>query len=204
MNTTQRGAAKQRGATLVEFTIVFMVFLIVVLAIIEFSLVIFGASRLAEATRAAAREAIVSNPACDIFDKGNDADTGVCDPTNHTLDCDTNPSDSVTATITQSHCSSLPNAPGCKLVALMDQMMLRSGDSSILAEGGSVTVTYACSATGALGMPMVPLVTVAAENIQHPLLFTSIFGFYGSGSEALSITLPRFETTRSGEDMYVR
>jgi hypothetical protein len=87
----------------------------------------------------------------------------------------------------------------------MDQMMLRSDENSVLSGSGTVLITYRCSGVGDPAIPgFVPLVTVAAENVQHPMMFASIFGFYtpdGSGIGS-SIVLPRFETTRTGEDMY--
>lgn len=202
IHSAQLSSKNQRGATLVEFSIVFIVFLIVILAIIEFALVIFDASRLSEATRAATRLAIVNKPSCNILGKeAGDLDTG-CNPGNHTLACGTNPADSVSVEI--SSCTFPATTPGCELVELMDQMMLRV-DNSILDEGGSITITYTCSAAGA-GENYLPLITVAAENIPHPMMFTSIFGFYSEAGSTMgpTITLPRFATTRSGEDMYIR
>jgi hypothetical protein len=198
--------SKQRGAALVEFTITFMVFLIVILGIIEFALVIYDASRLAEATRAAARYAIVNTPACNIYGKASGSfDSGCISADGDiALACGANPNDSVTLSI--SDCGGSTTTPeGCMMVRVMDQMMLRL-DNSIVADGaGEVSITYSCSGTGDPQLPnYVPVVTVAAENIQHPMMFTSIFGFYSPGGSGLgsSITLPRFETTRTGEDMY--
>lgn len=195
MASNRKNRQFQRGTALVEFSIVFMVFFILILAIIEFSLVIYDASRLAEATRAAARYAIVSNPACDVFDKK----TGeTCDP--GPLTC---PGDSVSLSIED--CDTEPTAPKCKMVKLMDQMMLRSEENSILTGGGTVSITYSCSDVGDPGLPgFVPIITVAAENIPHPMMFSSILGFYSPDSNNFgsSITLPRFETSRTGEDMY--
>lgn len=53
---------RQRGASMVEMTIVILLFLTLIFAIFEFALAIFYASRLSEATRAGARYAIVTNP----------------------------------------------------------------------------------------------------------------------------------------------
>jgi Flp pilus assembly protein TadG len=189
----------QRGATLVEFTITFMVFLIVILGIIEFSLVVYDASRLAEATRAAARFAIVNEPACDIFGKGSSNASG-CSSTN-AMTC---PGAAPVTAIIQT-CATTSTSTECKMVRLMDQMMLRSHENSVLSGDGTVNITYRCSDVGDPGLPgFVPLVTVAAENIRHPMMFASIFGFYTPGGSGIgsTITLPKFETTRTGEDMY--
>lgn len=61
---------KQKGASMVEMALVISIFLAVVFAIIEFSLAVFYASRLSEATRAGARYAIVNHALIeDIKDK---------------------------------------------------------------------------------------------------------------------------------------
>lgn len=205
----QTSSLSQRGAALVEFTITFMVFLILILAIIEFSLVVYDASRLAEATRAAARFSIVNTPSCNIQGKKNE--NGVLLPnassrcpraaTTFPLNCDSN--DSVAMVITD--CENPATTPECKMVKLMDQMMLRSNNSILDDTVGQVRITYACSGIGDPEFPyLVPVVTVAAENIQHPMMFASIFGFYSPGGSGIgrTITLPKFETTRTGEDMY--
>jgi hypothetical protein len=204
------GAQPQQGAALVEFTMTFMVFLILILGIIEFSLVVYDASRLAEATRAATRFAIVNNPSCNIFGKESDDSDAGCTPENHPLDCslvdplDSDTIDSVTIEI--SSCPSTATPRGCQMVALMDQMMLRS-NNSILADGiGRVRITYACSGVGDPQLFTAPVVTVAAENIQHPMMFAAIFGFYSPGGSGIgrTITLPKFETSRTAEDMYAK
>lgn len=203
MVSNRKNRQFQRGTALVEFSIVFMVFFVLILAIIEFSLVVYDASRLAEATRAAARHAIVSSPACNILGtQSSDADSG-CSPNNHPLACDTTPDDSVSIEIDT--CTFPATTPGCESVELMDQMMLRSSDNSVLSGSGKVRITYACSQTGDPGMPtIIPVVTVEAIDVRHPMMFSSILGFYSTGSNSFgsSITLPSFRTSRIGEDMY--
>lgn len=196
------GTQPQRGAALVEFTMTFMVFLIVILGIIEFSLVVYDASRLAEATRAAARFAIVNEPACDIFGKGTPSNAA-CTPSPSVMTC---PSGSITSvSLKVDDCAINSDATECRMVRLMDQMMLRSHANSVLSGDGAIVITYRCSDVGDPGLPgFVPMVTVEAENVQHPMMFASIFGFYSPGENGIgrTITLPKFETTRSGEDMY--
>jgi hypothetical protein len=197
----------QRGATLVEFTITFIVFLIFILAIIEFSLVIFASERLVEATREGARYAIVNDPVCDIFDKFDNSRVPAC-AGNEVLDCSLSPPNNITIEIDSCDFSADPLTPGCKIVSVMDRTMMSGNTAedpsrSILAGDGAVQITYACADTGNPELS-VPLVTVEAINIEHPLMFSSIFGIYSDGSSDLgpSITLPRFETTRTGEDLY--
>ncbi len=195
----------QQGAALVEFTITFIVFLIFILAIIEFALVIFDASRLNEATRAATRYAITNSPPCNIFGRRDENGTLLPNASSRCVapfmlgDC------SVPVSVQVDSCENPATTPECKMVELMDQMMLRSSENSVLSGGGSVRITYSCSDTGDPGLSRtVPIVTVEAQNIPHPMMFTSIFGIYSPDGNGIggSITLPSFATTRTGEDMY--
>lgn len=204
---TKAGAYKdtshQLGAALVEFTVTFMVFLILILGIIEFALVVYDASRLAEATRAAARYAIVNTPACNIYGQPDAYNNAGCisDDSDVTLSCPGDPGTILTIV----DCDHPATTPECKMVELMDQMMLRSNNSILADSVGQVRISYACAGTGDPQLPhYVPVVTVAAENILHPMMFASIFGFYSPGSNGIgrTITLPNFSTTRTGEDMY--
>ena len=194
----------QRGAALVEFAFVFVVFITLLFAIIEFSLLVFDASRLAEATRAATRYAIVNDPACDIYGKGGG------------INCSGGPmtcpgGDPVTITIDASDCSFPDEKTECKMVEEMDQMMGNNTtlqpEYSILAGRGIVTVTYACSATGDPAIPgFVPVVTVEAIDIIHPMLLSNFMAI-GLDTDCTPyappcVTLPRFQTSRTGEDMY--
>lgn len=200
------GSHGQSGAALVEFTMTFMVFLILILAIIEFSLVVYDASRLAEATRAATRFAIVNTPSCNILGKRDEngillANASPRCPATSQLACTGD-----TVEVVVNDCEVPATTPECKMVALMDQMMLRSNNSILADSAGQVRIIYACSSVGDPDFSVVPVVTVAAENIQHPMMFSSIFGFYTPGGSGIgkTITLPKFETTRTGEDMFNR
>lgn len=203
-NQGHRVTRLQRGAALVEFAITFMVFLIVVLGIIEFALVIYDASRLADATREATRYAIVNNPSCNIYGRLNGYNNTQCSSSDGDIRL-TCPNDSGTELVIQD-CDD-PAAPECMMVALMDRMMLRTEYSILADDQGQIRISYTCANTGDPQLPnSVPVVTVAAENIQHPMLFTSIFGFYSDDGNSIgpSITLPSFQTSRTGEDMFNR
>lgn len=73
----------QQGAATVESAIIISVFLLLVMAIIEFALLIFNASSLVEASRAGARYLIVNDPVTDLTAGGCDipvnCSTGDCD-----------------------------------------------------------------------------------------------------------------------------
>ncbi len=185
----------QRGAALVEFSITLMTYLLLILGIIEFALIIFDAIRLAEGTRVGVRYAIVSDPACDVLDKG----TGTsCASYGGPLNCSDGPT---SFTITVDECDLSDTSSQCNMVREMNKLMLRDADnedayaaSSILAGDGEVDITYSCTEVGDPQAPYgVPAITVAARDVQHPLLF---FG------TSFSITLPDFSTTRTAEDLH--
>lgn len=186
----------QGGTALVEFAITFLIYLLLIFAIIEFGMLIFDATRLAEGTRTGARYAIVNDPACDIFGNGTGCDNGP-------LDCAImNPATTNTTGVNIESCP-IPapaNDSKCQMVELMDKLMLRYdaddaaryARTSILAGSGKVNIRYTCSDIGDSGLPnVVPIVTVSAESVEHRMLF---FG--------IPITLPSFKTTRTGEDLY--
>lgn len=56
---------RQKGAAMVEMALVISIFLSLIFAVFEFSLAIFYAARLSEATRVAARSAVVNNSIVD-------------------------------------------------------------------------------------------------------------------------------------------
>ncbi len=191
----------QRGAALVEFALVFVVFLSIIFAIIEFSLVIFNASRLAEATRAASRYAVVNDPACDIYGKGTTNAPGC--PGSPEMTCPGSPP----VELEVDSCTFPATTTECRMVEEMDKMMGRTGSNSILSGNGKVVITYACSDTGDPDVPQfVPVVTVSAEDIRHPMLLSGILGISLESDCAPysppCLTLPTFETSRTGEDMY--
>lgn len=66
MNKVLAGKHEQTGSSLVEMSMTIMVFIVLIMAIIEFSLLIFFWARGVEATRAGARYAAVNSPVTDI------------------------------------------------------------------------------------------------------------------------------------------
>jgi len=178
----------------VEFAFTFIVFLILVMGIIEFAMAIFNWSRMVEATRAGARYAITSDPACNI---GNRPDiTQSCDggaflSTTCNPGSGSTPPDSASLTITSGMCTDY-TTPACKII----EQMQRSSPY-ILSGGSTVTVTYSCSNTGDPAIPApVPLVTVQANNVPYLFMVPGLLGIQAS------VTMPSFETTRIGEDLY--
>ncbi|HEA25622.1 MAG TPA: pilus assembly protein [Ectothiorhodospiraceae bacterium] len=190
---------------MVEFSLVILIFITLIMAIIEFALVVFAASNLVEATRVASRNAIVRTPFCDIFGTGTTAATGCpsvimsCDPSAPSGPVELEIDDCATYT-----------TPECEMVEEMNRRMHRGDtatypENSILAGDGKVIVKYSCPST-TVGDPSIvgtfnPIVTVAAQNIQHQTLFLN-FSPNDCGSDTLCIVLPDTEASRIGEDMY--
>lgn len=175
-----------------EFAFTFIIFLILVMGIIEFAMAIFNWSRMVEATRAGARYAITSDPACNIGNRpdiSQSCDGGAylsptCNPGGGGVAPDT-------ATLTISSCSDY-STPACKIVEQMQRYT-----PYILSGGSTVTISYTCSNTGdpAITNP-VPLVTVEADNVPYSFMLPNLLGIQAS------VTMPSFETTRIGEDLY--
>ncbi len=57
---------RNRGSTLVEMAIVLLLFLMIIFAVLEFSIVMIRSAQLTEATRAGLRYAIVNSPLAEI------------------------------------------------------------------------------------------------------------------------------------------
>ena len=188
----------QGGAAMVEFAITFLIYLLLIFAIIEFALVIFNATRLAEGTRVGARYAIVNDPACDILNRGSGP---AC--TNAVEGHSRGYCDGMVGVVIDS-CEIPATSPECMMVEEMDRLMMRySGDAaayenrSILAGEGQVYICYELSGVGDPDGPYdVYNVTIAPDNIQHYILFLGMIGVDST------INLPSFATTRTAEDLY--
>lgn len=184
-------AKRQGGAALVEFSIVFILYTVLVFGIIEFAMATFNWSRMVQATHAGARYAITSDPACDIFQDRDDTDRNIPNCTDGVLSeppCTTGAA--VSRTITT--CSD-PTDSGCKIV---DEM--RRYSPYVLTGGSSVTVTYTCSDAGdeELLLRPIPLVTVSIDNLPYHFMMPGLLNIDAT------VTMPSFETTRVGEDLY--
>ncbi|MEX0618117.1 MAG: TadE/TadG family type IV pilus assembly protein [Pseudohongiellaceae bacterium] len=165
---------------MIEFTFTLAIFLVVVLAIVEFSILMMNTSRNSEITRELARIAIVENPVCEIFDP--DASCA--------LSCPGGAPITLTLADAGLDCGATPDMSGCRMLNAAQNF---NGDI----EPGQITLTYACSTAGATNRPdPVPLITVALSGLTHSLTFPGLFGL-----EAI-INISEFETTRTGEDLF--
>lgn len=207
----QAKKGRQRGAALVEMAIVILVFLMLVFGILEFARAIFEWSRLVEATRSGVRYAIVNDPACNIFDEtweSGDPQYLKQDCTPGPLQCDGgNQTASMTIAgdckITQG--SNQKTDAACRIVAenrfedgnLVEvRGNMRRLQPLINAPGTDVTITYTCTDAGFAGNAQrVPAVTVSVENVEFYFVASGLLGIDAS------VTMPSFETTRTGEDL---
>lgn len=175
-------ATRQGGSSLIEMAITLMVFVIIVLGIAEFGLLMMNISRTSEVTRELGRIAIVRAPVCDL--------SGGCPGAAAALACPGGAAVSLTLGDLALNCGANPNATGCLMLDAAQRF-----DADILAD--QIRVTYACSTAGADDRPEpIPLVSVAVEGLTKNLLFPELFGLEDF------ITVPPFETTRTGEDLY--
>lgn len=206
-----RPGNRQQGAAMVEMAIVIFLFLILVFGIIEFALVIYNWSLLNEATRAGARYAIVNDPACDIYGV---AGINQYNCIGDALDCVNNPNDKRTVTVTGNCDIETPPGydlkdgdAGCRIVERMRGIQPLIGLSD-----PDVVITYACTDAGFAGLTQkVPSVTVGTCDaktkaelnnegrdcnlLEYNLIVPGLLGL------EVSVNMPGFATTRTGEDL---
>lgn len=167
---------------MVEFSVTVLIFFVLVVAIFEFSVLMMNVARTNEVTRDLARIAIVNDPVCDIF-------SGGC-PSGG-LACPGGAQVTVRLDEVDTSCGNTPETTGCLLLTSAKRQM------SAL-EAGQVEIAYACSAAGAENRPqLIPLVTVGLNDVRYSLIVPGLLGL------PAEITMPDFDTSRLGEDMYM-
>jgi hypothetical protein len=173
---------RQQGAAMVEFSVTVLIFFVLVFAIFEFSLLMMNVARTNEVTRDLARIAIVHDPVCDIFNGGCPSGG---------LACPGGAEVTVRLNEVDTSCGNTPETTGC--------LMLTAAQRQITAiEASQVEVVYACSAAGAENRPqLIPLVTVGLTDVRYSLIVPELLGL------PAEITMPDFDTSRLGEDMYM-
>lgn len=142
----------QTGTALVENAMTMAVFLMMVMAIIEFSILMYVWTRGAEAARYASRYAIVSDPVMNLS----------------TLDCDGGTVTEITTT--------------CDGVAACNDLMERINAFMPQAEPENIEVTYRCSDAGFAGRPvelMIPEVSVKVINMVYRMVIPGLIGMPG-------------------------
>lgn len=140
---------RQKGVAIVEHALTVAVFLMIVMAIIEFSLMIFFWARAAEASREAVRTAIVSDPVLDIS----------------AMDCPN-------GTVTELQTGCFNSAPCNRIVDRVARFIPDIAASNI-------EITYRCSNAGFSERPrelLIPEVTVKLTNLQYRLIVPGLLG----------------------------
>lgn len=189
---SNRHTKHQRGAALVEMAIVILVFLMLVFGVIEFARAIFEWSRLVEATRAGARYAIVNDPACDIY---GTTEGDVCD--GGPLDCDSTDPLERTRVVTVAGNCTIPGSytiddADCAIVESMRHMQPLIASSA----GANVQISYTCSDAGYSELENnIPVITLSTSGVDFIFVVPSLLGVDAT------VTMPPFETTRTGEDL---
>lgn len=142
-----RRKGNESGATLVELAVGLMVFLVLVMGVIEFGYALFNWARMAEATRAGVRTAIVNDPEADLSTLYAECGDGAPEPVEVEAD---------------------PDGP---VFTTMQRIF------PPLKEEGGVWVTYACSEAGSPQRPQPILaVTVETSGVQHDLITPQLLG----------------------------
>jgi len=179
-----------RGAAMVEMAISVSLFLLLVFAIIEFALAIFDWSRVVEATRSAARYAIVHDPAIELATE----DQPCTNPDGSLVLVDGEPLSWSISGGVDFDCAS--GVPGCDIVEHIRPLLQVT--QTINTEQAKLFVTYTCSKAGYAAHPIttwVYEVTVRSESFLHPFFVPTLLGL------PAELTIPPFSTTRLGEDM---
>lgn len=162
-----------RGSSMVEMAIVVVLFFMLVFAIIEFSLAIFYANRLIEATRAGARYAVVSDPL--IAGLKN-------------YDCAALPVDYTACDTSTPSCVGLHQAMNGTVIIPIENIYYKYKCTAI--DGGAGIRVYTISIK-------------VNDMSYYPILPNLFVLDGASGDAAgFGISMPSFETTRTSEDQF--
>lgn len=177
--TMRRGRHDSRGAALVEMAIVVTLFLVLIFGIIEFARALFSWGVAVEATRAAARYAIVNTTVGNLPTCPGGAD--------------------VTYSVNFDDCTCPQPSGGAEspLCGIVGSMCLAR--YALRTENAQVNVTYRCSNAGFSGAPrgLRPYeIEVGTSGFEHH--FSAIWGLLGFGEYW---EVPSFSTTRLTEDL---
>ena len=140
-------ATAERGATMVEFAIVIVVFMLLVMGGFEFGRMIFEWGRTVEATRIGVRTAVVSTPPAGCLSGGR-----------LNLSCP-------------------GGSPVICAPAIDSPILLAMQRISPTIQAANVNITYACSGAGFELRPTpVPVITVEAQNLTFEPVVAGLLG----------------------------
>jgi len=189
VNNLNNGPRYQNGATMVEFAMTVSLFLLLVLAIMEFVMLLFDMSRANEMTRQLSRLAITASPVCDIWGTG----TGCGGSGATSLSCPGGAAVTVNLSEVDTSAPSPPTSRG----PTGYRMLELAQDFLPSVQASQLEVSYACTTAGMTGRPRpIPLVTVRLQNFSRPFVVGEFLGL------GVAFNFPAFEVTRIGEDLY--
>lgn len=199
----------ESGTTMIEFTIVFLLFLLVTFGLVEFGHMFWQYNSAAKAAQLGARLAAVSNPVWsglpDLVDTGTPGSTW---ETAYTVTCDGDAGD----------CSSLGageydgEAMGCLVFgratgaspcntecdpAGIDEYLAGMCDRFRRIAPENVVITYSHTGLGFAGRPGGPVPTITVELKDLDFEFLALGDLLG----LQDITMPPFTVTMTGEDL---
>ncbi len=204
-----------RGATMVEFSIIMGAFFVVFFGLIEFSLALYQWNSATKAVQLGARLAAVSSPVWQELTEMSLVASGEViggTMTPYTTTCD---GSSGACSCSGARCSEASGGPTYDLAAMNVIVYGREGDTSCgnVGDGGllgmcdvfapigpaNVTVKYENSGLGFVGHPAgaVPTITVTVTGMSYQFIFLSGFMDFGITS------MPDFSETMTGEDMNI-
>jgi hypothetical protein len=201
------------GSALVEYTVVFPVFILVTLGTVDVTYMLYEWTLANKATYVGARAAVVSNPIAPnitednllysqnqltkmgqfCFDFTTGSRNGNCPASTVKVDCT---STACTPETFGFNGSAFTNANGTGIFDRMKIVFPRL-------QPGNVTISYQLNGSGYVGRPGgLPMnVTVSIRNMTHSTYFLAgIMRFFG-GIFASTVAIPAFTTTLTSEDM---
>src|SRR6516164_1466564 len=201
------------GSVLVEYAVVFPLFMLVALVTIDVTSMLYDWVLANKATYVGARAAVVSNPVAHhitedrllynpsqlkqmgqfCFDFATGTGNGNCPAPSVKVDCT---SSACTPDALGFDSSAFTNDDGTGIFDRMKTIFPRL-------EPSNVTISYQLNGSGYVGRPGgLPMnVTVSVQNVTHQFYFvTGIMSFFG-GKFPSTLAIPGFATTLTSEDM---
>ena len=197
----------ERGAVMVEFTLVVVLLLAATFAIVEFGLALFNWHLTEKAAERAARLAVVRPAVAVGVPDFYDRDTSISPPPRFGTPC--NDPSAPCAAVAPQEClvqvadRSTTCANAALAQGIFDRMRALSPLALRAGGAGQVAFVYEDSGLGFLGGPYVPTVTVEVRNVPFQFLALGpLVGLLG-GTFTDTITMPAMRTTAVGEDLNV-
>jgi Flp pilus assembly pilin Flp len=177
----------ESGATLVEFTLIAVLFFLITFSVIEIGLAAWWWTSAEKATHLGARMAVVSDPVGGVLPETNGLAAGGV----FGQPCRLEPSPCTGfATVTCSGC-------------LEDRLFQRMQAIFPYLEPDNVVIRYEYIGLGFAGGPPVPAVTVELEGVRFPfIVIDALVNLISGGGFPDGIDMPAMRATLTGEDLH--